>query len=184
VTTPPAKAGGVVTKQQLIDAGFGNEIQWCADRRACGSAETFFLEYMWVVINSGMKNQIAEKIYQKLLIAIKDRTPLHDAFGHAGKVTAIEKVRSEHKKLFKQYQESTDKLAFLEGLPWIGKITKFHLARNLGMDVCKPDRHLVRIASKYNTTPEQLCSVLSVDTGDRIGTVDVVLWRAANLGFL
>ena len=37
------------------------------------------------------------------------------------------------------------------------KAYKFHLARNLGLDFAKPDRHLQRIAQSYNTTPQELC---------------------------
>jgi hypothetical protein len=52
------------------------------------------------------------------------------------------------------------------------------------MDVCKPDRQLMRIAGRYRMTPEELCSTLAKKTGERIGTVDSVIWRAANLGMI
>ena len=87
-------------------------------------------------------------------------------------------------EIFAEYKalRIDSRLEFLERLPWIGPITKFHLARNLGMDVCKPDRHLLRIAKAHHgTTPAALCGRLSRLSGDRIGVVDVVLWRAANL---
>ena len=79
----------------------------------------------------------------------------------------------------------------METLPWIGPITKYHLARNLGIDVAKPDRHLVRLAKRFgyneSTGVQQMCEELAERTRDRIGVVDVVLWRYANLkvgGFL
>ena len=55
------------------------------------------------------------------------------------------------------------------------------LAKNLGVDCVKPDRHLVRIAKMYNTNPFDMCQKLSDLTGDSLNTVDTVIWRAANL---
>jgi thermostable 8-oxoguanine DNA glycosylase len=52
------------------------------------------------------------------------------------------------------------------------------------MDFAKPDRHLVRIAKSYKLEVEEMCLNLSKQTGERIGVVDVVIWRAANLGFI
>ncbi len=171
-------------KQQVIAAGYGREIQWCEDVKACDDPKKFLLEYIWVVLNSGMKNQVAQRLYEKVLQAMIDKKPIRSVFKHPGKVVAINAMIRHYRGKFNLYRDSKDKLFFLETLPWIGKITKFHLGRNLGLDVCKPDRHLSRIAAKYNTTALNLCETLSVATGDRIGVVDVVLWRAANLGFI
>jgi hypothetical protein len=52
------------------------------------------------------------------------------------------------------------------------------------MDFCKPERQLKRVAGKYGKTPEEFCTELAKKTGDRIGTVDTVMWRAANLGMI
>lgn len=90
-------------------------------------------------------------------------------------------VYKNREKYYAEYQTAEDKLAYLETLPYIGSIIKFHLAKNLGLDYCKPDRHLVRIAKTYNTTPEEMCKKLAETTSDRITTVDLIIWRAANL---
>ena len=44
------------------------------------------------------------------------------------------------------------------------------------------DRHLTRLAAREGTTPAVLCDRLALATGDSRATVDIVLWRAANLG--
>lgn len=75
-------------------------------------------------------------------------------------------------------------MEYLQTLPWICPITKYHLTKNLGLDVCKPGRHLVRIAGDYDMTPEELCEKLSKEAGDRVAMVDNGIWRAANLGFI
>jgi len=75
-----------------------------------------------------------------------------------------------------------EQLEYLKSLPWIGDITKYHLARNLGLDVAKPDRHLMRLAKifKYDDV-QKMCQDVAERSKDRIGTVDVVLWRYCNL---
>lgn len=171
-------------KEQLISLGYADEIDWCENVDPLKQTENFLFEYIWVVCNSGMKNQIAEVIYKRILQAIIDHKPISKVFGHKGKVGAIEYVIKHRVTLVDKFKNAKDKLTFLETLPWIGKITKYHLARNLGFNYVKPDRHLQRIADQNNTTPMKLCSQISNIIGDRIGTVDVVIWRAANLGLI
>ncbi len=174
----------IVLKEKLIQKGYADEINWAENLKVCNDSESFCLEYIWVVCNSGMKNQIAEKIYRRILKAISDTQDISSVFGHKGKVSGIKKVMQNHKEIFADYLIAKDKTAFCESLPWIGKITKYHLAKNLGEDIAKPDRHLMRIAKEYNMSPFELCKTLSDLVGDRIRTVDVILWRAANLGLV
>lgn len=163
---------------KLENLGYKHEAEWAENVKPVSDINTFFCEYMWVVINSGMKNQIAKKIYDKMM---KEG---FDVFKHEGKVKAIKDVYQNADKYFREYLEAKDKLAYLETMPFIGKITKYHLAKNYGLDFCKPDRHLERIAKQYNTTPEKLCGKLAKETNLRIGTVDLIIWRSANLGMI
>lgn len=153
-------------------------MQPCADR------ETFFLEYMWVVLSSGMKNQVARIIERRIYDAWERGETTTSTFGHKGKAAAIDFVRENKGRLFGECRAAADKTKFLASLPRIGNITKYHLAKNLGVDCCKLDRHLARIARSYNTTPDILCKTLSASTGDEIATVDLVIWRTANLGLV
>ena len=171
-------------KDAIISAGYEKEVDWAESVKVCDNSTDFFLEFGWVVVNSGMKNQIALKIWEKILIAIQDGKTIASAFGHEGKSAAIQYVLDNRWGLYEGYIAATDKLEYLKFLPWIGDITKYHLAKNLGEDHCKPDRHLTRIAKSFGTTPDLLCQGLANQTGDRIGTVDLVIWRAANLGLV
>ena len=136
------------------------------------------------MLNSGMKNQIARQIETKIYEAWKRGESTSSAFGHKGKADAIEYVKNNREDIYNRYLQAENKIDFLQSLPWIGSITKWHLAKNLGFDCCKPDRHLMRIATQHNTTPEELCKKIAAETGDRIATVDLVIWRAANLGLI
>ena len=168
-------------KQKIIAAGYSEEIDWAASLKPCDNAALFALEAMWVILNAGMKNQIARIIEERIYDAMTYGQPISSAFGHEGKVKAIEYILANKIQLFDTFQKTQDKLQFLKSLPWIGDITKYHLAKNLGIDVVKPDRHLTKIAEKENKTPHELCKEISDLTGDSLATVDTVIWRAANL---
>ena len=159
------------------DNGFGDEIQWARNIKFEDIDETeFVISFAWVVINSGMKNQVAEKIFEDWC---KNG---EKAINHEGKRRAIEFVSKNRYEIMKRLRETDDHLSVLEELDWIGKITKYHLARNIGLDYAKPDRHLVRIAKKYGFKDVQdLCKYLSTYSGERIGVVDVILWRYCNM---
>ena len=171
-------------KAQVIEAGFANEIEWASEIKLCNDSTEFAFEAIWVICNSGMKYKIASQIYASILTAITNNTPIETVFNHKGKVKAIKYILEFRNSLFQTFLEAEDKISYLETLPYIGKITKYHLARNLGLDVCKPDRHLERIAQHYRVTPLQLCEKLSQETGDRIGVVDIILWRASIEGII
>lgn len=172
-------------KQKIIDEGFQQDVDWATNLKPCRNAFDFFVEYCFVVINSGMKAQLARPIFEKVLDAFLYDKPAAEVFGHKGKVSGLNYVWENQVELFIAYLKAEDKLSFLQSLPWIGGITKYHLAKNLGdTTMYKPDRHLVRVAEFYKTTPEILCRKISEETGDSVALVDVVIWRACNLGLI
>jgi hypothetical protein len=136
-----------------------------------------------------MKAQIAGPIFNRIIDCLNNGGDISSVFGHKLKVKAIKEVLANRHELFAsfcetQFEDTNAILDFCESLPHIGGITKYHLAKDLGCDVAKPDRHLVRISAKYDMTTEELCEKLSNETGDSIAAVDFILWRAANLGIL
>lgn len=190
----------LLAKKYVIEQGFNYEIDFVEERRFEDVIEEeFFKEYMYVVINAGLRNQVAEVMVRRVL-----RNGL-TAMAHKGKRKAIEEgiKRSGDWFVALNSLDTTEQiLDFLELLPWIGPVTKYHLARNLGIDVAKPDRHLKRVARHFGffkkvdhpigqnlyikainckEDVQGLCEELSEKTGDRIGTVDVVIWRFLNL---
>lgn len=173
-------------KEQIISKGYEDDITWAENVKPCTSSDVFLIEFTFVVCNSGMKAQIARQIFNRLIDAMKSRgeISLWDAFKHPGKLAAIGYVWAIRNQLFTEYIMAKDKLEFCKSLPWIGDITKYHLYKNLGGNCVKPDRHLVRIAKQYGTDCFTMCQNLSDIIGDRVGTVDYVIWRAANLGMV
>src|ERR1700679_1375047 len=136
------KVDYIAIKSQLIIDGYGDEIEWQTNLKPVTEPEVFRDEAIWVIFNFGMKEQVARIIWKRIKDAWKNNNQTSTAFGHKGKVSAIDFLLKNYVDLFYQYAYSLDKLSFLEGLPFIGTITKYHLAKNLGHDVVKPDRHL------------------------------------------
>ncbi len=171
-------------RADVIARGFQCDIDWSESLRPVTDADVFGREYAFVICNSGMKAQVARAIYSRIMEALVVGASAKSVFGHPGKAGAIDRGWHERKAWLDAYLAAEDKLTFLGALPWIGETTKFHLAKNLGVDVAKPDRHLQRVADVYGLSVDQLCAELSSASGDRVATVDYVIWRACNLGIL
>lgn len=168
-------------RSKVRELGYKHEIDWAQSVQPVSDPLVFWHEFAWVVLNSGMKNQVAEGIWRKVRPVVEAGGSAHSVFGHKGKAEAIDSVYRNRDWMLKQYMAATDKLQFLRDMPWIGRITCMHLAKNYGFDVAKPDRHLVRIAGAEGV--QEMCARLAGESGDRIATVDLVIWRAANLRF-
>lgn len=165
--------------------GFADgDIEWSENAGPPKDAEDFASEAIFVICNSGMKNTIARRIFDRIMPIIQSGGSAHEGFGHKGKATAIDLIWSTRADLLAGYLAADDKVEFCGALPWIGGITKFHLAKNFGADVAKPDVHLQRLADHFNTTPQALCERLSVVVGLKARTIDVLLWRACAEGVI
>lgn len=171
-------------KAAIIDRGYAEEIDWAQSIRPVSDPMDFWTEYAWVVLNSGMKEQIARMIWEKVRPVVHGGGTASSVFGYRAKARGIDLVFTARHHLLRTYRATPDaeKMGWLRTLPFIGPITVFHLAKNYGFDCAKPDRHLVRIAGAEGT--HALCARLAAATGDRIATVDLVIWRAANLGIV
>jgi hypothetical protein len=171
-------------KAQLVARGYGDDYAWAQAVAAPDTPEAFALEHAFVVCNSGMRAMVAVIIFEKVRGALLLGRPVADVFGHPGKAAGIQHVWDRRVVYFAEYAAAADEVEFLATLPWVGPITKWHLAKNFGVGCVKPDRWLTRLATALGTDPDALCARLAAWSGDRVGTVDVVLWRAATLGLL
>lgn len=161
-----------------------DDIEWSENIQPPADADDFASEAIFVICNSGMKNTVARGIFARVMAAINAGGSAHEGFGHAGKATAIDDIWSRRHELLRAYLAAHDKVEFCASLPWIGKITKYHLAKNFGAQVAKPDVHLKRLADREGVTAQTLCERLAASSGYRIATVDVLLWRACSNGII
>lgn len=171
-------------------------LQWANSIARPPDADAFAYEAIWIILCAGKKAQAARTIEKRVLSAIAAGTPVIDAFGHHGRANAIETVWAEREKLFAEFVAVPDEDAveWCQQLPWVGKITRYQLAKNCGADVCKPDIWLCRLAGipdiplghedERFAACQALCKPLAAKTGDRVAAVDTLLWLAAQKGYL
>lgn len=172
------------------------EVVWQAERLHRPFTESALLrEAAWVILCSGMREAVVRKHFRSISKAFGDwrsaRAILGDAssciaraeevFAHQRKLRAIAAVAGLVASCgFESFSRrvSADPVRSLQELPFIGPVTAQHLAKNLGFDVAKPDRHLVRLAAALGfDAPRTLCECVGASTADPVAVVDVVLWR-------
>ena len=155
-------------------------------------SKRFLSEYCWVVYASGFKVSTIEAIFPDLKTAFKDfeledlakmksTKPLLAIFNNERKASSFlegsKVIAKEGFSAFKKRLQNAG-IDMLEDLPGIGPITKFHLAKNIGLaDEAKPDVWLVRAADACSSTVEELVAFLSEKYAMSRHAVDVILWR-------
>jgi hypothetical protein len=190
----------LTAEDAVIAHGFDWEIDWQAERRFERIQETDFLrESAWTVLSAGFRESVIRKLFGPLSEAFLDwRSAGHiherrreckvaalKVFGNERKISAILDIAAIVAKCgFGTIRSRIDEdgVSFLQTLPYIGPVTAFHLAKNLGLPVVKPDRHLQRMARAAGfRSPLELCQEIANRTGDPIQVIDIVLWRYATL---
>ena len=187
-------------KESVIRAGYGPEVDWQTDLDFELTTETDFLrEAAWVVLSSGFRESVVRQYFHRISEAFLDwrsakqiskcrelcRNQAVSVFGHRGKIDAIAEIVMrvaddgiEHVKL----NIRSRGVEYLQEFPFIGPVTSYHLAKNLGLGVVKPDRHLVRMARiTGHGSPTEICSMVAGTVGDPVAVVDLVFWRYATI---
>jgi hypothetical protein len=174
------------------------EVAWQRAVRPEHFTETDLLrEAAWVILCSGFREATVRRIFGHVSLCFFDwesATEIAEAgancvaaasavFNHPRKLSAIVDVaRSVERAGFAELKDRIigEPMVELRRFPYIGEVTAWHLAKNLGFDVAKPDRHLVRLARDHGfADAHALCAALSHATGEPVRVVDLVLWRYA-----
>ena len=95
-------------KSTLVKRGYKKDITWCENIKPPNTDGQFLSEYIHVVINSGMKNDIANKIFRKVAVAIIEDKDISTVYGHAGKVKAIKSVMADNFRIWKRYMAAKE----------------------------------------------------------------------------
>lgn len=187
-------------RDYVIACGYGPEIDWQDQCFLDQVTESSFLrETAWVILSAGMRERVIRNRFPAISEAFLSWRSASDisrcrrqcaraalkVFRHPTKIAAIAfAAQTITTMTFEAFRTALRDhgIELLQEFPFIGPVTRYHLAKNLGMDVVKPDRHLVRLAHTAGfEQPDELCRAVAEVTGDRIGTIDVVLWRYATL---
>lgn len=187
-------------RDTVVRSGFGPELRWQANLDFDSTTETDFLkEASWVVLTTGFNEGIVRQRFTQLseaffgwssakqVVEAKERCRRRAlaAFSNPAKIDAILEIAEMVAQMgfvTVKKQIRDEGVSFLQRFPYIGPVTSWHLAKNLGLAVVKPDRHLVRLSRAAGVgSPFELCSRISSITGDGVAVVDLVLWRFATL---
>jgi hypothetical protein len=172
------------------------ELEWQRNVSFNAFTETDFLrEAAWVVLCSGFRESIVRSVFDYISLcfcdwesadAIVSIAPICKiaalaSFKNHAKLDAIVRIASNVESAgFSSFKLAVldDPIKSLQELPFIGPITSLHLAKNLGLDVAKPDRHLVRVASRLGfASAHDVCLAISKSIDEPLKVVDLVLWR-------
>ncbi len=180
----------------ILDCGLEPELSWQRTVDFEDFTETQLLrEAAWVILCSGFRESVVRRIFDhvslsfcdwesaELIVKSKDlcRKAALASFRNEQKLDALWRIAElVHLTGFFSFKAQVlqDPITRLQSLPYIGPITSVHLAKNLGLDVAKPDRHLVRLSQQfgYSCTAE-LCSDIAETTGEQVKVIDLALWR-------
>lgn len=185
-------------------AAVGDRANWADIDRAKTWREldeqTFLGEYCWVVFAARFNVSIVERCFGELQEVFKQFEP--DALSRMRRVP-IEALPIRHEQKANCFLKGaklvhktgwSDFKARLEGaaerdieeginaltvLPWIKDVTKYHLAKNIGLaDVAKPDVHLEWCAEHCSAkSVDELVAYLASKYEMTEHKVDAVLWE-------
>ena len=190
----------LTAKERIIKAGFSSEIDW-QENISLGDLDepTFLRESAWVILSAGFQETVLRHRFAQVSAAFLDwesavmitaqreicRINALAAFGNYRKIDAILKVAERVATAgidTIRGQIISRGTSFLEELPFIGPVTACHLAKNLGIQMVKPDRHLTRMAAKTGyESADLMCRAISQLIGDSLSVIDLVLWRYATI---
>lgn len=189
--------------EAFVEAHFPDDIKWSRwalekdmDKM---SASDFYIEYVFGIYCAGFRVSIVQSKWKELEEAYRGFDPALVA-RNSGEVRsrAMEVIANERKvnaairgakvledigwdEFRKQVKQD---LNALRKLPFMGKVLKYQLARNMGFDVIKPDVHLRRMAAFYGLDPFEMCDKISKKTSLPLHVVDTIIWRASEQGKL
>jgi endonuclease III len=172
------------------------QLEWQRNVSLNAFTETDLLrEAAWVVLCSGFRESVVRSIFGHISLcfcdwesadAIVRASPICKiaalaSFKNRAKLDAIVRIAGNVQSAgFSNFRVAVldDPIKTLQGLPFIGPTTSWHLAKNLGLDVAKPDRHLVRVASRLGfASAHDVCLAISKSMDEPLKVVDLVLWR-------
>lgn len=169
--------------------------QWRSESPADRTDSDLLAEYGWVVVSCGMTAHVTQKLWPRLTEAFRGWEPAAvaahardariEALGvlkNPRKIGAIidyadDLARNPGQMARLASLEVKEVLAYLQTLPWVGATSRYHLARNLGWDVVVKTGPVPRLAAYLEMTPEELVARTAAEVGERVRTVDLVLWN-------
>lgn len=189
------------------------EARWFLDwvrklRKPTEFEPRFFLsEYTFIVSTAGFRESTVQRRFPALKEALRGFDPdalrgmtfadiegayMRAMLANRNKAHAVAKVLTTYAARPSRVRELLERLErtkdpdVLTQLPYIGNALKYHFSRNLGLDVAKPDVHMLRLARRFGYSPDAagvqaMCEYVGSRRHERVGAVDYVLWYLAKV---
>lgn len=154
-----------------------------------------FREIVWVILCSGFKAETVKKKWSEFITllsnfdvdVVKDmqldsiinKSPIKNKAKLRAIIEVSKSLTPEYLIRLREIPSVDEARDHLLKLPYIGKVTVWHLMRNIGFDCYKPDRHIVKLSELLSVPPSEMFSILKNEgMAELIGVADVILWRA------
>src|SRR5258708_289106 len=168
--------GYLFAKLEVLRSRYSGELI-CVRQSPDEISESHFLrELAWVILSAGMAERVIRSKFLGIstaflewesarAISVNARECVAKAlqhFRHQGKIGAIanaaDKLSSASSFEVIRLQILRDPIQQLQSFAYVGPITAFHIAKNMGFPVAKPGRHLERLArSNGFESVEEFC---------------------------
>jgi len=192
------KALGLLKQQGYRNDIINLKVRLDAEIYRTMTLKDFFREYVWVIFTSGFKARYVKKHWDEIREMTFDFDP------HRTKKKTFEELREQSpnkntnklnallrgsaivtEKWWKKIQSDPiqEKVMFeLRKLPFIGKVTIFHIMRNIGFDFFKPDTHIENLAEILGIEDKEMFKIIHQNRDFKyFGVIDYILWQACEL---
>lgn len=217
------------TEQYLIDNDLDSDkdkfsvIRDRLQRSPVLNPEQFAEELVYTTLTSGFKQTTAKRFFYRIVDFLHNYTgnesdekdssekqnklveKLLNIFRNKNKVNAIANIwlnRQKYHDEFYLLNGDESRLKYLKTLPHVGEITKYHIARNLGVNCVKYDIWIQRIAvalydksrqnldkinnGKLNLDVKDVCDSMFYELSSELnlprGYIDLILWKSCQQG--
>jgi hypothetical protein len=189
-------AGYSAARDLVVVAGYGPEIDWAEGLQFVRPDAVYVMrEAAHVIMCSGFRVAVVHRLWPALTNAFEHWKPRRiNRKASECRVAALKVFRGTRKidaiidlagiltaEGYESIVSDAAQPQKLRRLPYIGPITCYHLAKNLGADVVKPDVHLQRAAAAAGFgSPLELCQAIqraNPTLRERLTVIDSVLWR-------
>ena len=180
----------------ICDAGLDAEIAFHRELQFEKFTESELLrESAWVILCSGFRESTVRRMFDHISLCYCDWESAREivaagpaceisaksVFRNSAKLSAISSVARQINDVgFMKIKKAIlqNPIETLLSFPFIGPITATHLAKNIGLNIAKPDRHLVRLSTHIGfDSVDELCAEIGELVGETARVVDLVLWR-------
>lgn len=190
--------------EAFVTKNFPEDIEW--SRKALSLANSvitkqhFYGEYVFGVFVAGFRYSVVKSKMEDIRRAYFDFKPdiveenaywvkddMMKILANERKIDATIKGAKMINKIdnWRDFlDEARSNIYKLEELPYVGPVTKYQIARNIGINIIKPDIHLVRLANCYKMDVFDMCRKIADETGRSLHMVDTIIWRSCEQGFI